>query len=126
MMNTADHSLAMIDYALRRRFSFYTVKPAFDNETFNERIAKYSDSRVKKVIEKVVSLNKAIMSDASLGEGFVIGHSYFCVTEKDDKKWIDNVVNYDIIPMLREYWFDNNDEYNKHVSSLKEALNDNA
>ncbi len=126
MMNTADRSLAMIDYALRRRFSFYTVKPAFNNGTFNERVAKYSDSRVNKVIEKVVSLNKAIQSDASLGEGFVIGHSYFCVDEKDNEKWIDNVVNYDIIPMLREYWFDNNDEYNKHVSSLKEALNDNA
>ena len=126
MMNTADRSLAMIDYALRRRFSFYTVKPAFNNGTFNERVAKYSDSRVKKVIEKVIALNKAIMSDASLGEGFVIGHSYFCVDEKDNEKWIDNVVNYDIIPMLREYWFDNNDEYNKHVNLLKEALNDNA
>ena len=78
MMNTADRSLAMIDYAFRRRFSFFEMKPGFESDGFNTYQKGLNNTHFDALIEKVKSLNKAIASDDSLGEGFEIGHSYFC------------------------------------------------
>jgi len=105
MMNTADRSLAMIDYALRRRFSFYSMKPGLDTDGFKKEMAKHSDERIQKVVDAVKVLNDKIAKDDSLGEGFCIGHSYFC-GKKSDESWIESVVKYDLCPMLDEYWFD--------------------
>lgn len=105
MMNTADRSLAMIDYALRRRFSFYSMKPGLDTDGFKKEMAKHSDERIQKVVDAVKLLNDKIAKDDSLGEGFCIGHSYFC-GEKANESWIESVVKYDLCPMLDEYWFD--------------------
>lgn len=109
MMNTADRSLALIDYALRRRFKFYTMKPGFETTSFKEQIDQLSDERVSKVIDAVIQLNKKISEDDSLGEGFCIGHSYFCNPE-NEKSWLDNIVKFEICPMLDEYWFDDKDK----------------
>lgn len=106
MMNTADRSLAMIDYALRRRFSFYEMEPGFDSDGFKVYQRKLNDKIFDDLIEKIKDLNKEIISDSSLGKGFVIGHSYFCEGEYADSKWLNQVVEYDILPMLSEYWFD--------------------
>lgn len=119
MMNTADRSLAMIDYALRRRFSFFTMRPALDTDGFKSEIAKHSDARIDKVIDIIKQLNVDIAGDESLGEGFCIGHSYFC-GHKADSEWIENVVRYDICPMLEEYWFDNK---NKRQASIDMLIN---
>lgn len=119
MMNTADRSLAMIDYALRRRFSFFTMRPGFDTDGFKSEIAKHSDARIDKVIDIIKQLNVDIAGDESLGEGFCIGHSYFC-GHKEDSEWIENVVRYDICPMLEEYWFDNK---NKRQASIDMLIN---
>lgn len=109
MTNTADRSLALIDYALRRRFKFYTMKPGFETTSFKEQIDQLSDERVSKVIDAVIQLNKKISEDDSLGEGFCIGHSYFCNPE-NEKSWLDNIVKFEICPMLDEYWFDDKDK----------------
>ncbi|MCD8306029.1 MAG: EVE domain-containing protein [Prevotella sp.] len=110
MMNTADRSLAMIDYALRRRFSFIEMEPAFDSEGFKHYTATLNNDTFRLVIEKIKELNTAIAADSSLGKGFRIGHSYFCNQTADGctKGWMRQVVNYDIMPMLEEYWFDEN------------------
>ncbi|MDE6288623.1 MAG: EVE domain-containing protein, partial [Muribaculaceae bacterium] len=121
MMNTADRSLAMIDYALRRRFSFFKMTPGFDTEGFKTEIAKHSDERIPKVVEAVRRLNETIINDDSLGEGFCIGHSYFC--EQDpNADWIESVVYHDICPMLEEYWFDNKEKYRAETDRLLETL----
>lgn len=121
MMNTADRSLAMIDYALRRRFSFFTMHPGLDSAGFKAEISRHDDTRVEKVVEVIRQLNSAIANDDSLGEGFCIGHSYFC-NHDTSTDWIENVVRYDICPMLEEYWFDNNDKRQAAVSRLLDAL----
>jgi len=121
MMNTADRSLAMIDYALRRRFSFFTMHPGLDTAGFKAEISKHNDKRVEKVVEVIRQLNSTIANDDSLGEGFCIGHSYFC-NHDTSADWIENVVRYDICPMLEEYWFDNNDKRRAAVSRLLDAL----
>ena len=121
MMNTADRSLAMIDYALRRRFSFFTMHPGLDTAGFKAEISKHNDKRVEKVVEVIRQLNSTIANDDSLGEGFCIGHSYFC-NHDTSADWIENVVRYDICPMLEEYWFDNNDKRQAAVNRLLDAL----
>lgn len=106
MMNTADRSLAMIDYALRRRFSFFEVEPGFDSEGFVKYQKALNNETLNELIAKVIELNKEITLDRSLGRGFCIGHSYFCGQPACTDEWLRSIVDYDILPMLSEYWFD--------------------
>lgn len=108
MMNTADRSLAMIDYALRRRFSFYSMRSGFSSEGFGVLEKQIGSETFSSLIKGITTLNEVIKKDDSLGEGFCIGHSYFCIDPTDySDEWLRSVVEYDIAPMLREYWFDN-------------------
>ena len=106
MMNTADRSLAMIDYALRRRFSFFEVEPGFDSEGFIHYQNGLNNETLNELINKVKDLNREISLDKSLGKGFCIGHSYFCGRDVCTEEWLHSIVDYDILPMLSEYWFD--------------------
>ena len=122
MMNTADRSLAMIDYALRRRFSFFTMHPGFDTDGFRNHIAKYADGRINNIVAGIKLLNAEIAKDDSLGDGFCIGHSYFCQDADGNAPDLDNVINFDIAPMLEEYWFDNADKRNQELTRLQDLL----
>lgn len=106
MMNTADRSLAMIDYALRRRFSFFEMEPGFDSEGFIHYQNGLNNETLSELISKVKDLNHEIALDKSLGKGFCIGHSYFCGRDICTDEWMHSIVDYDILPMLSEYWFD--------------------
>ena len=110
MMNTADRSLAMIDYALRRRFSFFEIEPGFDSESFIHYQNSLNNDTLNELVNKVKDLNREISNDKSLGKGFCIGHSYFCSMEVCTEEWLHSIVDYDIIPMLREYWFDDSEK----------------
>ena len=108
MMNTADRSLAMLDYALRRRFAFFDLKPGFATEGFRAYRDGLDNKKFEALVSCVQSLNEKITTDESLGEGFCIGHSYFCNMEPEevtDMK-LQGIVEYELIPMLKEYWFD--------------------
>lgn len=110
MMNTADRSLAMIDYALRRRFSFIDIEPGFDSEGFINYQKGLANDTFNSLIEKIKELNNEIIADDSLGKGFCIGHSYFCNADKCTQEWMMDVVEFDILPTLSEYWFDEPDK----------------
>lgn len=110
MMNTADRSLAMIDYALRRRFSFFDMEPGFDSDGFIQYQNNLNSDTFNELILKIKELNHEIRKDKSLGAGFCIGHSYFCGKDVCRDEWLHEVVDYDILPMLREYWFDEPDK----------------
>jgi len=106
MMNTADRSLAMIDYALRRRFSFFEMEPGFLSDGFRAYQKAFDNDTFDTLIEAVTRLNKEIRADSSLGAGFCIGHSYFCNQQNCTDDWMKQIVEFDILPMLNEYWFD--------------------
>ena len=129
MMNTADRSLAMIDYALRRRFSFYTMQPAFENSDkngFSDYTAEIHCELYHSVIAKIRELNDTIRKDSTLGKGFEIGHSYFAPENKADidDEWVRGVVEYEIIPLIEEYWFDNDKMVDEWTKALYQAIGD--
>lgn len=124
MMNTADRSLAIIDYALRRRFSFFDMKPGFKTDGFKKYQKLLNNKHFDNLIEVVEELNKAIAKDDSLGEGFELGHSYFCGQSEVTDDWLCQVIKYDIVPMLQEYWFDNHKAVEDWKERLEKALND--
>jgi len=121
LMNTADRSLALIDYALRRRFSFIRIEPSFDNELFIQEFNKKFDVQFNSIIDIIKSINNDIEKDKSLGSGFEIGHSYFLPklkNEKGNKKDLEDIIRFEIIPLLEEYWYDDEDTLVKWKESL--------
>lgn len=127
LMNTADRSLALIDYALRRRFSFIRIEPVFDSEKFLKSFRDKFDSDYTNIIDTIKKINEAIEDDKSLGSGFKIGHSYFCpniVDRKGNKKDLEDIIRYEIIPLLEEYWYDDEDTLIQWESTLNGVIND--
>jgi hypothetical protein len=124
MMNTADRSLAMVDYALRRRFGFVTLRPEFQSEGFADHLVEVGVPRemVRKIEERMTRLNEHIATDQkNLGPGFEIGHSYFVPTEEDtslDDDWYSRVIRTEVEPLLREYWFDQPKRVDEQVQHL--------
>ena len=121
-MNTADRSLAILDYALRRRFAFFEMKPAFDSQGFIKYQENLHNAQLDNLINCVKLLNEEIKNDESLGEGFCIGHSYFCdfteITEMD----IYNIIEYELIPLLKEYWFDDSNKVKIWTDKLRSSI----
>lgn len=122
MMNTADRSLAMLDYALRRRFAFFDFAPAFGTDSFEEYRLSKNNSKFDKLIHTVMNLNDTIENDESLGEGFRIGHSYFVTDETITDELLDSIVEYELIPLLKEYWFDEPSKVRDWSGSLRRAI----
>ncbi len=127
-MNTADRSLAMVDYALRRRFAFITLAPMFINKKFKEflRSKKADEKFIEELTSRMMNLNERIAKDSgNLGSGFCIGHSYFC-TNGDDKpmdfKRFTQIVRFELTPLLKEYWFDNPEKAENEISTLLKEI----
>ena len=122
MMNTADRSLALMDYALRRRFAFFDFAPAFSSEGFKNYLAEKNSPKLESLITVVESLNNTISSDESLGDGFRIGHSYFCTDDEITDEWLKSVVEYEVIPLIKEYWFDEPTKVRDWSATLRSAI----
>ena len=121
-MNTADRSLALVDYALRRRFAFFDVEPAFEHGGFVRKlIALGVDAALRnRIVERFRLLNERIADDRNLGSGFRVGHSYFCHTDGEtaDEAWYRRIIRTEIRPLLQEYWFDSASRADDEVASL--------
>ena len=122
MMNTADRSLALMDYALRRRFAFFDFAPAFSSEGFKNYLAEKNSPKLESLITAVESLNNTISADESLGDGFRIGHSYFCTDGEITDEWLKSVVEYEVIPLIKEYWFDEPTKVRDWSATLRSAI----
>ncbi|MCY3626431.1 MAG: AAA family ATPase [Gammaproteobacteria bacterium] len=128
LMNTADRSLAMVDYALRRRFAFETIQPAFDSEESTKNFKQYLEASggglefVNRICSRLSELNEKITKDRELGAGFQVGHSYFVPDTETtvNDSWYLNIIDTQIAPLLREYWFDCSEEEVKDaIQALK-------
>ncbi len=125
MMNTADRSLAMVDYALRRRFAFMTLEPEFGSNKFNQHLSamQVSEAVIGRICERMTSLNKLIANESrDLGRGFCIGHSFFCPTSvvEDSEMWYQEVIESEIQPLLEEYWADGaQDKVEQEIEKLR-------
>jgi len=108
-MNTADRSLAIVDYALRRRFAFVSLQPDY-GENFRSFLNAngLSNSMIEHISSSVFKVNEKIKGDINLGEGFQIGHSYFCdfKTTEDENVWWQEIIDFELKPLLEEIWFD--------------------
>ena len=126
MMNTADRSLALIDYALRRRFSFFDMNPGFMTAGFKDYQASISDEVFDTFVSQIIELNKEISADPALGSGFQIGHSYLCLGKNDEysEDWLQSVMEYDILPTLQEYWFDDKEKVAYWENRLRGVFNE--
>src|SRR5699024_3454876 len=121
-MNTADRSLALVDYAMRRRFSFITLKPAYNTEKFN----RFLEEEIELPTDFVDDLNMKMLAvndliEQRLGKDFLIGHSYFIDKKKNIKnrdQWFQEIVKYEILPMIEEYFFDDEES----ILEIKEML----
>ncbi len=123
LMNTADRSLAMVDFALRRRFAFITLQPGFETEGFKRLQTAINHPKFDRVVQTVKELNAKIIRDKDLGDGFCVGHSFFCVEpENFSENWLRRVVHFELIPLLREYWFDAPDEFIQWETRLRSVV----
>lgn len=124
MMNTADRSLALLDYALRRRFAFIDIKPAFNSVGFNEFIEEVDEKgKLANTIKIINELNSEIRND--LGKGFEIGHSYFLDSayKVNVHKRLNEVIKYEIGPQLLEYWFDDQPKAEEWIDRMLWSVN---
>lgn len=132
MLNTADRSLSVVDYALRRRFAFVTIDPEFEADSFKTYLSdsKVSDETISLIRKRIGALNEEIENDKNnLGKGFCIGHSFFCdppspdldgeITETLQHNWYERVIESEILPLLEEYWFDNPNKVDEWRNKLK-------
>lgn len=125
-MNTADRSLSMMDYALRRRFSFFELKPEFDSKKFTAHLESIGLNKVEQEHLKVqmLALNKEIADEKRfLGPGFMLGHSYFDKKEEAQtyKDWFSSILQAEIAPLLKEYWFDDKEKAESLIEKIKAA-----
>ena len=122
MMNTADRSLALMDYALRRRFAFFDIEPGFNTKGFRQYQNSLQSDKFNRLIERIEALNVDIAADDSLGEGFCIGHSYFCELKETSDQTLSGIVEYELVPLLKEYWFDEPAKAKIWIEDLRSAI----
>lgn len=114
----------MLDYALRRRFAFFDLRPAFSSDGFRRYQKDLDNPEFDRLAETVEQLNEDISLDETLGDGFCIGHSYFCNMPADSSidERLSNLVEYELIPLLKEYWFDEPGKVREWSGRLRSAL----
>jgi MrcB-like, N-terminal domain/AAA domain (dynein-related subfamily) len=124
LMNTADRSLAMVDYALRRRFAFHTLEPRFSSPRFKAFLEErqVDAGLINVIVERMTELNATIVLDqVRLGPGYQIGHSFFVPTDAAqafDSRWYVRVIRQEIAPLLRAYWFEDQEKAEDWTSKL--------
>lgn len=120
-MNQADRSLATMDMALRRRFAFIDLEPEFGQPWLDFSAEKCTLNRdaLAVISNRMTKINEMIEADPTLGEASRIGHSVVTPRGSDSAKdeqatmrWFSRIAKTEILPQLREYWFDRPEQLN--------------
>lgn len=124
MMNTADRSLAVLDYALRRRFGFFEMRPGFESDGFRRWQRGLESPALDALVETLIALNRVIAEDPALGQGFAIGHSFLTGPSSREavEDWLGSVVEDELVPLLDEYWFDEQTRSAEWAEKLRNAV----
>jgi 5-methylcytosine-specific restriction protein B len=88
------------------------MKQNADNPNFEE------------LVRKIQELNDAIEKDESLGSGFKIGHSYLCTGEAVTDEYLSSIIEYELLPLISEYWFDERSKIEQWTKKLRSVLDD--
>ena len=125
-MNTADRSLSLVDYALRRRFAFLDIEPGFAEDSYKDHLRDHGLNHVQTslICEVMADLNATITQDSSLGRGYRIGHSFFTPTStiNNFSEWYREITEYEIKPLLKEYWVDDPDAVSNQINIFYNKL----
>ena len=124
-MNLADRSLTGMNVAMRRRFGFVDLEPQFGTRVFTDWLrdkTRMPSAMQDDINAKMQALNTTIADDPSLDYNYAVGHSFFCPPlggpDGGWEEWYRDVVEYEIRPLLREYWFDAPDTANTEADKL--------
>lgn len=127
-MNVADRSLAIVDFALRRRFAFFDLKPVFDEpwQKWMRERAELPQAAISQIAQNMLVCNEKIASDMALGPQYAIGHSFVTSENsiEDYRAWFKAVLETELVPLLREYWFDTPTNVEDAIAILKEGILD--
>ena len=127
-MNIADRSLALVDYALRRRFAFITLEPKFKAPAYRDWLIEreMDPPLVDRIITSMTALNEKISADRQLGRAYQIGHSFFCPPGEEFSilglDWFEEIISTEIRPLVEEYWFDEPDKVQSTFSEVFGSL----
>ncbi len=122
-MNTADRSLSMVDYALRRRFSFIDLTPELESANLQSLLTAHGadPGLISKIRTRIGALNESILADTrNLGKGYRIGHSFFCpeAGTTANEAWYHDLIEFEIAPLLHEYWMDDESKAKTEIENL--------
>jgi 5-methylcytosine-specific restriction protein B len=124
-MNTADRSLSLVDFALRRRFAFIELEPGFESPEFVAFLHSkgVTDTVIVQIQKRMTHLNELIRNDSNnLGRGFCIGHSFFVPEDVDrSATWLSDIIEYEIVPLIEEYWVDDEKKRNQGLAIVRGA-----
>jgi len=124
-MNIADRSLALVDYAFRRRFAFVELEPQLGPAWVRWVTDKcgLNASDVAEIERRMTRLNETIAN--YLGRQYRIGHSFVTPAEaiepEKTRDWFGQVVETEIGPLLEEYWFDAPQKAKEVIEELKQG-----
>ena len=127
-MNIADRSLALVDFAFRRRFAFVNLEPVLD-ERWSGWVRKecaIDTEALSTIGDRLGALNSIISDDPNLGPQFRVGHSFVTPPPGSEipnaHQWFRQVVRTEIGPLLEEYWFDNREQAASQLKRLLEGI----
>ncbi|MFW9973320.1 MAG: AAA family ATPase, partial [Candidatus Odinarchaeota archaeon] len=108
-MNSVDRSIAIVDYALRRRFLFYLMMPNFEilEKWVNLLELNLTGDVKNKILNLFNNLNNKIRGDRKLSKHHQVGHTYFFVNSEEELiiRW-----EHMIKPLMEEYYNFNEDD----------------